>query len=337
MKLLEYIKDRIPVYVAKTVEVFIIITFLIAFKVKSQAIIVVTFVFVMTFLFVEIWEYIRKREFYNTLKKSLEELDKKYLLPELIEYPDFYEGKIYIDTLRECDKSMTEHVADYRRQNKDFREYIEMWVHEAKIPVASLRLMCHNSDKPETKMTAQIKRIDDYIENVLYYARSENAERDYVIKEVSIKKIFGSVAVKNREILQILDAQIKTTGLDAMVLTDGKWLEFIIGQLMANSIKYCSEDRQLMLEVWADNLDKCVIFHFKDNGKGIIKEDIPYIFEKTFTGHNGRGNKSSTGMGLYISKKLCSKLGHRIEVISEYGEYTEVRIIFAKNDFYKME
>ncbi len=336
MNFWDYIKDRIIIYIMKTTAIVISIIFLSAFNVKSQAIIVVTNILVVTVLMSELWEYFRKRDFYIRLNNSLAELDKKYLLPELVNYPEFYEGKIMVNALRECDKSMAENVAEYRRQNKEFREYIEMWVHEAKIPVASLRLMCHNNQDVGRKMTGQIKRIDDYIESVLYYARSENPELDYVIKEVSLKKIFGSVAVRNREALQILDAAIETDGLDINVLTDGKWIEFIIGQLMANSIKYCSPDRKLFLRAWADNNDKGVIFHFRDNGKGILKEDIPYIFEKSFTGHNGRENKSSTGMGLFIVSNLCERLGHRIDVVSEYGKYTEIQIVFGKNDFYKM-
>lgn len=333
----EYLKDRIPAYVIRGLALAITIVFLAAFKVSMQAICVVTVVFVVTGILVELWEYVRKWGFYARLKTALAEVDKKYLLPELLDQPVFYEGKIWVDTLRVCDKSMAENVNNYRMQSREFREYIEMWVHEAKIPVASLRLMCHNNQSDERKMIGQIKRIDDYIENVLYYARSENAERDYIIKEVSLQKVFGGVAVRNREALQALDAQIEASGLAVSVMTDGKWLEFIIGQLLANSLKYYSENRQLVLKVYAEKQDGRVILHFRDNGRGIPESDITYVFEKSFTGQNGRINQNSTGMGLYIVKKLCERLGHGIKVISEYGEYTEYQIAFAENDYYRME
>lgn len=337
MKGSEYSKDRITAYLMRAIALMIALIFLFAFRVQVQAIIVVAVIFLMTSVSLELWDYWRKREFYQRLATALAELDQKYLLPELVEQPGFYEGRLFADVLRECDKSMAEHVADYRRQNREFREYIELWVHEAKIPVASLRLMCHNNGSTPKKMIGQIGRIDDYIENVLYYARSENAEKDYVIKEVSLQKCFGSVAVKNREALQILGAEIETSGLNRSVMTDGKWLEYIIGQLMANSMKYSSPEHKLVIRVHAEQMDDRVLFHFKDNGKGIDASDLPYVFEKSFTGKNGRENQGSTGMGLYIVRNLCERLGHQIEVFSEYGEYTEVLIHFMKHDFYKMD
>lgn len=337
MKVSDYIKDRITAYVMRGIAGLTALIFLSAFRVQAQAVIVVMVLFLVTAVSLELWDYMRKRGFYRRLGTALAEVDKKYLLPELLEKPGFYEGKIFVDVLRECDKSMAEHVADYRRQSREFREYIEMWVHEAKIPVASLRLMCHNNGSTSKKMAGQLGRIDDYIENVLYYARSENAEKDYVIKEVSLKKSFGNVAVKNREALQIMDAGIETSGLDLYVMTDGKWLEFIIGQLMANSMKYCSGERKLVIRACAEQTDDRVVLHFRDNGKGIVEGDLPYVFEKSFTGRNGRENKGSTGMGLYIVRNLCERLGHQIEVFSEYGEYTEVQLSFVKNDFFKMD
>ncbi len=337
MRLADYLKDHIAAYIIKAVALAICIIFMSAFKADIQAIIVVSFVFAMAAFLLDLWEYLRKKAFYSGVKFSLNELDKKYLLPELLEEPGFCEGRILLDTLRDCDKSMTENVAYYRRQSNAFREYIEMWVHEVKIPVSSLRIMCHNNPETNKKMIGEIKRIDDYIENVLYYARSENAEKDYLISEVFLQKAFGNVAVKNRETLQIMDATIEAKDLNVPVLTDGKWLEYMIGQLMANSIKYSSTDRNLIISAYAKENNDAVTFYFKDNGIGIPKEDMAYVFEKSFTGHNGREDRKSTGMGLYIVKNLCERLGHSIEISSEVGEYTEVRIVFSKNDFYKMK
>lgn len=329
-----FIKDRVPGLVIRAVALAVIIIFLAAFTVPLQAILAVTIVFVMAATAFELWEYYRKKKFYNRLVKALEELDKKYLISEMLEDPGFLEGDILVDTLVECDKSMAENVAAYRRQNKEFREYIELWVHEAKLPLASMRLMCRRSPEIENKMAVQLGRIDDYIENVLYYARSENAERDYVIKETSLKKTFGNVAVKNREALQMIDARLETSGLEINVLTDGKWLEFILGQLMANSVKYRSEERPVVINVYAEESGTAAILRFRDNGIGIPAADLPNVFEKSFTGANGRKDSKSTGMGLYIVKNLCDRLGHGITIESEEGVYTEVTLTFNKNDFY---
>ncbi len=334
MTVLGFIKDRITGFVIRVVALAVIVIFLVAFAVPPQAIIAVTIVLVLAMIAFEMWEFFRKRKFYNRLNKALEELDKKYLIAEMLNDPGFIEGKLLVDTLVECDKSMAENVAAYRRQNREFREYIELWVHEAKLPLASMRLMCRQSPEIENKMAVQLGRIDDYIENVLYYARSENAERDYVIKETSVRKTFGNVAVKNREALQMVGARIETEGLDVSVMTDGKWLEFIFGQLMANSLKYYAPERPLVISVSAERTDRQVTVRFCDNGIGIPATDMPNVFEKSFTGVNGRRDSKSTGMGLYIVKNLCDRLGHGITIESEVGVYTGVTLTFNKNDFY---
>jgi hypothetical protein len=182
----------------------------------------------------------------------------------------------------------------------------------------------------------QIGQIDNYIENVLYYARSETAEKDYLIRDVSLKRIFGEIALKNREQLQARNVNIQAKNLDIYVTTDSKWLEYILGQIMGNSMKYFSDEREPEILVYAENTKDRTILHFRDNGIGITERDLPYIFEKSFTGENGRTHAKSTGMGLYIVKKLCDKLGHSVKVQSVQGEFTEIIITFGRNDFNKI-
>lgn len=337
MTLRNYLKDRRVAYGIVAFRVCLTILFLLAFRTDASLILVVTAIDLMAVIFHESWNLYRKKGFYDRIQTVTEELDQKYLLPEMLKEPGFYEGKLMYDTLCSCDKSMAEHVSQYKKQASDFREYIEMWVHEAKIPVAGLRLIHHNHPgQAGDKINVQLRRIDDCIDNVLYFARSENAEKDYIIKEVSLRKIFSHVAVRNREALQLTGATIQTGGLDGRVLTDGKWLEFVLGQLMANSMKYASDTRPLEIRVHAQDAGTETVLVFRDNGIGIRASDLPYIFEKGFTGHNGRRGTGSTGMGLYIVKKLCDRLGHGIHVSSVEGEFTEFRMTFAKNDFYRM-
>ena len=337
MRILDYLRDRVLAYIFWCICLIVTIIFLRAFKVHVQAILVVAVIDIMAVTFHEVWNLGRKKKFYACMEESVTGLDKKYLLPEMLPEPRFYEGRLMCDALYQSDKSMTETVNEYRQQTVDFREYIEMWVHEAKIPISAIKLMNHNSPGgTQDKMNVQLKRMDDCIDNVLFYARSESAEKDYIIKESSLKKIFSNVAVRNREALQLIGGGIQAGDLDIRVLTDSKWLEFILGQLMANSIKYASKDRPLTICIYAEENDKETILHFRDNGIGIPEADLPYIFEKSFTGQNGRSEAKSTGMGLYIVKTLCDRLGHGIKVSSTKDKYTEVEILFAKHDFYKM-
>jgi len=336
MRVSEYIKDHIITYVLSLVSLVIIEIFLNAYKVKAQAMGVVAVVFILFLVIEQFLDYNRKKVFFNKLDVSLRDLDKKYLLPEVLEEPDFLEGRIICGALRDCGKSMAENVADNRRQMKNFREYIELWVHEIKIPVAALNLMCHNNENVDSKMKTQLKRIDDYIDNVLYYARSENAEKDYIIKKTPLNKAFSAAAGRNREELQLIDAVIDAKDLNIEVMTDGKWLEFMIGQLMDNTIKYRDEERQLVISVRAEREDQKIRFIYEDNGSGIDNADLPRIFEKSFTGNNGRNTSKSTGMGLYIVKNMCERLGHTITAESERGKYTRFIVTFAENDHVKI-
>ncbi|MBP7186945.1 MAG: sensor histidine kinase [Ruminococcus sp.] len=337
MRFKDYIRDRFGAILITLVSWFILMLFFRAFRVRmyiSSAAACVLFIAGITRL---LWDYFRRKSFYDSIKNSCEGLDKKYLLHEMIEKPDFTEGIIVYDALCEANKSMCENVAEHRRKSEDFREYIELWVREIKLPVASLLLMSHNDGESGNKYSEQLKRIDDYIENVLYYARSENAEKDYIIKEVSLKRTFGNIAVKNREELLQRNVGISTEGLDRTVMTDAKWLEYILGQLLGNSMKYIAEGREPEIHISAEENGDRTVLHFRDNGIGIPASDLPYIFEKSYTGENGRTRSRSTGMGLYIVKSLCDRLGHTVSADSVQGEYADIMISFGKNEYITMQ
>ena len=337
MNLSEYLKDKVPEYVVFFMSWGMILIFMSAFHVPLQLMVICSVIAFMTGIFSVLHDYFRKKTFYDDILGKFDELDKKYLISEMISEPEFTEGLILLDILRTATKSTADEVSEYRRENMEFREFIELWVHEVKLPLSSLQLMIHNN-KTENSSRAleQLRRIDGFTDTVLYYARSENAEKDYIIKEVSLKRAVSNIAVKNREDLILHDIYLKTDSLNVTVMTDGKWLEFILGQLISNSIKYVKQNENHVIEIKAEETKNAVKLHFSDNGIGIPESDLPYIFEKSFTGENGRTHAKSTGMGLYIVKNLCDKLGHKIEVNSVQGSFTEFTVTFGKNDFYKI-
>lgn len=337
MSFFAYLKDRLPAVVILTTGYLIMLCFFGGYHSGSEQVCIISAVYWLTVLAVLCAEYFRRRRFYNKAADSLKGLDKKYLLPEMIEKPAFYEGQLCYDLICDCGKSMTENVSYHKRQADEFREFIELWVHEVKLPIASLSLMAHNEGEAGEKYTEQLSRIDAYVENVLYYARSENAQKDYIIKETTIGRVFKGAALKNRESLQQRGVTVTAEGLDKKVMTDSKWLEYIFTQLIANSLKYFSPEREAQITVCAEENDNAVTLHFKDNGIGIPATDLPYIFEKSFTGQNGRLHSKSTGMGLYITESLCRKLGHKVSADSVQGEYTDIMISFGKNDIYRPE
>lgn len=334
MKLSKYIKDKLLNIFIYIIFTLLIILILIAFKLNSNAIIIVSILLILLGLICLFLEYFKKITFYNELTNHINKLDQKYLVQEIINKPEFYEGQIFYNALYEIDKSMIERINKHLKSITDFKEYIEMWIHEVKIPISSLILMSHNDKK--IKYINELQKIDDYIEQVLYYIRSEVTEKDFLIKETNLKKVINDVVMKNKDNLILNDIEIITNNSDHIVLTDSKWLEFILNQIISNSIKY-KKDNNCLLKIEAQKAKDRIILTIYDNGIGIQKEDLPKVFEKSFTGNNGRIKTKSTGMGLYIVKKLCDKLSLKIEIESTVLEYTKVRLIFPQNDYYKID
>ena len=166
-------------------------------------------------------------------------LDKKYLILEMLNKPNFYEGELFYQILYDINKSMIENVKEYNLSITDFKEYVEMWIHEVKIPIASLTLISHNhQNEIDKKYIEQIRKLDNYIDQILYFVRSENVEKDYIIKEKKLQEIIKNVALKNKDDLLENAVRLDVDVHNEKVLTDSKWLEFILNQIINNSIKY---------------------------------------------------------------------------------------------------
>lgn len=334
----EYLKDkRLYLIIGMTIYLVILLV-LLAFKVNIEATLAITFTYFIGLITILIVDYIRKKTFYNNFKCKLDSLDQKYLIVEMLQEAYFLEGRILTDALYEIDKSMIEKINEYKMQVKDFKEYVELWIHEVKLPVASLTLMVHNQKGDQSKkLLSQLTRLDNYLEQILYYVRSENAEKDYLITKVNLSKVISNVALKNKDMLLAKGIDFVVSDVDIEVLTDSKWLEFIINQIVDNSIKY-SKEKNAYIKIVAKEESEVIGLIIYDNGKGISKSDLPRVFDKTFTGTNGRSKSAkSTGMGLYLCRELCNKLGHKIQIISEEGKYTKVTILFDKNTFLQMD
>ena len=332
MKLSTYLKDKLYAFLIFSIYIIILILFLIALKLTSSIIIFIIVFTVVIFSLILLYDYFRKRKFYNELLDKLNTLDKKYLLIEMLLEPNFLEGKILYDVLDEVNKNEHDLISKLKKKQDDFKEYIELWIHEVKLPLASLTLM-NRKDKSTLRV---LKELEDYVEQILYYVRCENANNDYLIKEWDLDTIIKNVALRNKDDLLALDIDFKVDNCNLKVLTDSKWLEFIINQIVSNSIKYKKEKDSLIEIIGKDYKDYITITIY-DNGKGISKSDLPRVFNKTFTGTNGRSASSkSTGMGLYLCRELCNKLGHKIEIDSKKDEYTKVTITIYKKDFYNV-
>ncbi len=338
MKLGRYLIDQYLSILLIFFSYFMTLLLLLVFNVNISLIFAITFIFFMMQLLLLGINFVRKKRFYDELICNIELLDQKYLVLETIAKPGFYEGKIFYHCLYEIDKSMSENVLKSRKDIEDFKEYIEMWIHEVKLPISSLMLLCHNyKSKLNKTFLEQVRKLDNYIDQVLYYVRSNYTEEDFVIKKVSLEKVVSQVLIKNKDDLLESKINLEVDLKNIEVYSDMKWLEFILNQIINNSMKYRNEKRNSYIKIFAEVQSDQIILSIVDNGIGIPKRDLNQVCKKTFTGENGRDKTKSTGMGLYIVDKLCKKMGHILEISSIYHESTTVKIIFGNNNFYHVE
>lgn len=274
-------------------------------------------------------DYKKKADFYDGILETLEKIDHKYLLQSVITEPSFAEGKILYNILKVTDRSMHEEVNQYKAEQIAYREYIEMWVHEIKTPIAGAKLILENHGDGRL-VSEELDKVEEFIEQVLYYARSTQANKDYFVKEFMLQTVVNKVIQRYAKVLIHKKVKLNLKNLQSTVYTDPKWVEFMIAQVISNSIKY-TNGNQAMITIDAVEMEHCTVLMIEDNGVGIVKEDLQKVFVKGFTGKNGREFSKSTGMGLYLCKKLADKLYLGLEIESERKKGTTVKLIFPKS------
>lgn len=294
-------------------------------------------------------DYLRKRPFYADLaaNASGEGESEPLFVAELVDRPDFAEGACAYDAIAAIAKAANDNVAAYRRQVEEYREYIETWVHEAKSPLAAAHLMLENlEDAPEGSAVPyeklegigdELRRVEGYIEQALFYARSETVDRDYLIRAYDLNDLVTDAIKAHAPSLIAAHIAPVRRDLAFRVFTDEKWIAFILGQVIENSVKYARDEApfiefagRLVNEGRANEAVELVV---RDNGCGVSEADLPRVFEKGFTGENGRTGKRSTGIGLYLVKRLCDKMGVGIAADSVEGSWFAVTLSFSTNKF----
>ena len=358
MRFRDYIKEKMVLIIGTILALVSVEILLLAYDISILIRIYCAFIIIFVLVLAILIEYKKKGDYYNELIKNMEELKEKYLISEIIKTPNFIEGKILKDILQDTGKSMLENVNYYKNIQEDYKEYIELWIHEVKIPIAASKMIIENNKEltRNSRESLQIKdtetdsityksdilrsideeldKVENYTEQALFYARSNAVEKDYIINKTDLKEIVNGAILKNKTTLINEKVSLELSNLkDEEVYTDSKWAVFIINQIIQNAIKYSKKENK-KIEISSQEKNDKVILYIKDNGIGIKKGEITRVFERGFTGENGRiiGQKS-TGIGLYLCKKLCDRLGLGIELNSEKDKGTEVRIIFPKNSY----
>lgn len=324
----EFIRDKMTVIICNMIAFIITAAIMAAVKVSFIIILLVFCIWFLPLISYMIIEFVKYKNYFGEIDGILEKLDKKYLLPEVIKEADFIEGEKLNCILKDICRDMHENVKYYKDMQEDYREYIETWVHEIKTPIASAKLIIENNQNETTdKIDFEIDKIGGFVEQVLYYSRSNNVHKDYIIKQINLDNVVRDVVKRNYRDFIHKKIRLNIEDINETVYSDEKWIKFIINQIIGNSIKYSGSSAP-MISIYSVKKANSVMLTIEDNGVGIPRKDIDRVFEKGFTGENGRKFSKSTGMGLYLCEKLCSKLGLKISISSEVNKGTKVTLIF---------
>ena len=231
-----------------------------------------------------------------------------------------------IEALR---REQAELRSESARRYQDMTDYYTTWAHQIKTPIAAMRLMLQGEDSPLARqLSEEVRSVEQYASMVLAFVRLDSDTTDYVFREQALDPIVREAVKKFAG--QFIRKKLRLTyePIRARVLTDEKWLCFVIEQILSNAVKYTNEGGVTI--TWQEP-DTLVI---RDTGIGIAPEDLPRVFEKSYTGYNGRSDKKSSGIGLYLCRRICTRLGHRIGVSSEPGRGTAVWISLSHEELH---
>lgn len=274
-------------------------------------------------------------EFFHTRRchKVLEKLKEYTEIPpaENLPVPEHITDEDYQALIRLlCDEEKrlrTESAVRYQ----DMTDYYTVWAHQIKTPIASMRLTLEGEDTPAArKLNADLSRIERYVEMVMAFIRLDSDSRDFLIRSYSADELIRGAVRKFAADFIGRHIRLEYTPADGEIVTDEKWFSFVLEQVISNALKYTGEGGSISIRREGD------VLLITDTGIGIAKEDLPRIFQKGFTGYNGRSDKKASGLGLYLCKRVCDQLGHRISADSVPDEGTTIRIALSqykiKND-----
>ncbi len=259
------------------------------------------------------WRTYRQLEILKTLPAPLME---PFPEPDTMEAAEYQE---IIRTLREGQKQLESGMA---LRYEEMVEYYTIWAHQIKTPIASMRLTLQNEDSElSRRLSEDLLRIEQYVEMVLCYLRLDSSSTDYVFQEYDLDSIVKQAVRKFAGQFIRRKIRLDYQPLHTRVVTDEKWLLFVVEQVLSNALKYTPAAGTVTI-----NLEEPKTLCIRDTGIGIAPEDLPRVFEKGYTGYNGRNDKKASGIGLYLCRRICKNLNHVISVDSSLDSGTVVRI-----------
>lgn len=265
-------------------------------------------------------KYVRRRE---TLQQIL---DNSFLEEKMFPEPLDETEKLYQEIVKNFNSLRMKAEGGKLRFYEELTDYYTMWVHQIKTPISALRLLLQENKEENKAALSELFKIEQYVEMVLGYLRTEDISADMSFQEYELDGLIKEQIHKYARIFVGKKLTLHYEGVEECILTDGKWLGFVIGQIFSNALKYT---RQGGISVYMSP-DRAHTLVIEDTGIGIRQEDLPRVFEKGFTGHNGREDNRSTGIGLYLCVKIMKKLNHEITIESTPGKGTKVYLFLGR-------
>lgn len=267
---------------------------------------------------------------YKARVKQVEDLLKRPVAEQSynVEAKDILEER-YVDLIHAQEKSRVDTENISARSSKDMEQYYNIWVHQIKTPISGMNVLLQSMEPTEEvgELQNQLFSVEQYVDMALQYQKIKSTTNDFSFAEIPLNKVIRENIRKYARLFIAKKLAVRYEETALRVLTDEKWISFVLGQIITNAVKY-SDKGSITISA---HEDECNIYlSVKDEGIGISPEDLPRVFERGYTGYNGRADKKSTGIGLFLCKSVTRMLGHKIQISSEPGKGTEVTIIFSK-------
>lgn len=321
-----YIKKNLKIYLLLIIFIFIFVLIFYLYNLPFEALFYSGLLCFVAALIVSIIDFNNYRKSYIDLK-YLESniLNSMEDLPRSLGIRVEYYQKIIERLHNEVEKLKIED----NKKMEDLADYYSMWIHQIKTPIAAINFLLDNEEIDVKAFRQELFKIERYVEMVLTYIRLGSETSDYVITSINLDEVVRENIKKYATLFINKKIKLNYVSHETYVISDKKWLGFAFEQLLSNAIKYTKSGGEISINI---SESKLII---EDNGIGIYEEDLPRIFEQSFTGLNGRYEKKSSGLGLYLCKKTLDKLQHKIEITSEVNKGTKVIVSFPKKDMFR--
>lgn len=321
-----YIKKNLKIYLLLIVFIFIFVLIFYLYNLPFEALFYSGSLCFIAVLITSIIDFNNYRKSYIYLK-YLESniLNSMEDLPKSLDIRVEYYQKIIERLHNEVERLKIED----NKKMEDLADYYSMWIHQIKTPIAAMNFLLDNEETDVKVFKQELFKIERYVEMVLTYIRLGSETSDYVITSIDLDEVVRENIKKYATLFINKKIKLNYVSHETYVISDKKWLGFAFEQLLSNAIKYTKSGGEISINI---SESKLII---EDNGIGIYEEDLPRIFEQSFTGLNGRYEKKSSGLGLYLCKKTLDKLQHKIEITSEVNKGTKVIVSFPKKDIFR--